>query len=49
MAVKSTTEVPWRRLIHRLDALIAYAKFGVLRLLPFRAAQFFRQSALPIL
>ncbi len=35
----STTEVPWRRrLIHPLEALAAYAAFGALRLLPFRAA-----------
>ncbi len=38
MAVNSTTEVPWRRLIHRVEALVAYAAFGVLRLLPFKAA-----------
>ena len=39
MAVRSTTEVPWRRrLIHPLEALVAYAAFGVLRLLPFKAA-----------
>ncbi len=39
MAVNSTTEVPWRRrLIHRLEALVAYAAFGVVRLLPFKAA-----------
>ncbi|MFB3135253.1 MAG: lipid A biosynthesis lauroyl acyltransferase [Rhodospirillales bacterium] len=35
----NTTGVPWRRrLIHPLEALVAYAAFGVLRLLPFRAA-----------
>ncbi len=39
MTDRGTTEGPWRRrLIHPLEALVAYAAFGVLRLLPFKAA-----------
>ncbi len=37
--LRSSTEVPWRRrLIHPLEALVAYAAFGVLRLRPVTAA-----------